>query len=139
MSTSGRRSAIAAVLLAVVMVGGGCSDAARVPKTAVSWAATAQALGEAWLAGDIPRTYAARATRAAREALVEQRDTVRDHARDVANAPALRSDLAALLGHVARLEAGIAGDDREVVRRAVGDIAASIRTLRPIARAERDA
>jgi hypothetical protein len=125
----------ALLLVAATLVSAGCgSGSDKVPKTAVSWGATAQRAGEAWLAGEVPRTYARRTARAAREALVDQRATLREDAGAVENAAALAERIDALARSVRQLEAGLAEQDREAVARALTELETVTRAVTPWAR-----
>jgi hypothetical protein len=66
---------IAAVLviagLGVAGCGGSETDAKQAAQRAVSWAATARMVGEAWRAGEVPDRYAARTLQAVRQSLRE--------------------------------------------------------------------
>jgi hypothetical protein len=131
------RSPRAALAVLVAFLAVGCGRAPEtVPKTAVSWGATAQRVGEAWLAGEVPDAYAARTLRSARERLGAEGHALRSSAPD-ARAGDLVDGLAALEQAVARLEAALGRHDRGAVDGATRDVAALTRRLGPWARAER--
>ena len=135
---TGRRTR-SAVFLPIACLAVACARAPeRVRKTAVSWGATAQRVGKAWLAGAIPATYAARTLRTARARLADQREALRSAPPDP-RARDLVDRLAALERAVARLESALDGQDHGAADATTREVAALTRQLAAAARSERAA
>ena len=89
------------LLLAVVLLlAAGCGSSSNDPEVAASWTATVRMVGHAWLEGEVPRVYAARALRAAADALGHTDGSAADTA--------------------LRLRAAVEREDRAEARRIVG-------------------
>jgi len=116
-----RSPAGVAALLVVVLATGCVDDGARAAKHVVSWGATAQRVGEAWLVGEVPSPYARRTARAAHEALLEQRSHV--------GQALLAERVDKLSRDVERLYTALEADDRHAVARVVEEIATTTRAL----------
>ena len=123
-------------LLLVAVLATACGSAPdKALKAAVSWGATAERVGEAWLAGNVPIAYARRTARSAREALSQQRDVLRSASPATGTHPgALADHLAALERAVGHLEAALDAGDRRAVKGATAEVAGVTRAITPWAR-----
>jgi uncharacterized small protein (DUF1192 family) len=134
-SASAARLPAGIAAIAVLFLAVGCGNAVdKAPKLAVSWGATAQRVGETWLAGEVPQAYARRTARAAREGLASQHESLRGDTPSVSNVGPLRERIDALSQAVERLEAAIAAHDRPAVSRAVDEVVHLTRAIAPWAR-----
>lgn len=88
-----------------------------------------QRVGEAWLAGEVPRAYATRTAHTAREALDRERESLRSNPGSIENSPALAERLDALVRDVGRAEIALAAGDRDGVARALADVGAVTREI----------
>ena len=101
---------LAAVFLALAGCGGGTLETASQTAALASWAASADMMAEAWLAGAAPRAYTMRALRGVGDAVSARRRQLDDQPAGV------ESDIAGVAGRlqsaVAELREAVAGGDR---------------------------
>ncbi len=119
------------MLLTAVAVAGCGGPASKAPKTALSWGATAQRAGEAWLDGDVPRAYVVRTLHTARSELRDARRAVAGGAPAAMNAAALLERVRVLEGGVLHLSAAVAARNRAAAADAVDEVAAATRAVAP--------
>jgi hypothetical protein len=91
-------------------------------QTIISWAATAQMAGEAWLKGNVPHAYAAQTLRTAEESLQEELKTIEEQPSEASPAQGsstLQASLAArgrgLVQLIDRMRAAIESRDESTV------------------------
>jgi hypothetical protein len=135
MQCRARASWTAAVLLLAAAVTGCGVPEARLRETVLSAGATAERIGDAWLDGSIPTTYARRTLHAVREDLGEARRELRDDSPSQERTGILER-IDRLAAAIQRLESAVGERDQQGATRATAEIRALTSQVRTWARRE---